>query len=494
MTTLLLCNPYFIRDDPVTRRAMDIYPLLGHGYLASHLEGRGYSTAILDTTFDRDMSSYESALAALRPAIVGVYGHVLSRDNAFRFAQRAREEGLLTVAGGPDATGYYDDYLRNGFDVVVRSEGEATAAELLDWHAAGARLQELSRIRGIAFRDEQGNVVLNEGRPYIADLDSLPFPRRDEEVYRPYLDAWRRTHGYLSLHLIGARGCPFDCAFCYRPVFGRLYRRRSPENIVRELEQLTDRFGARHFRFVDDTFVVHKQWVAELSALIRQRLPGLSFDVLSRSDLMTDELAEALAGMGVRRIYFGMESGSDEVLRHMHKGIRAEESVRAAETVRRHGMEFLSWIMLGYPGEEKKDVYATRDMLVNIKPDVLSISVAFPIRNTPFYEEVKDRIVQKRPFWKRTAENRLVFRGRYSSLFYLFAQRWIYKDVELAKRRRGLLTRPFHLLLRLAFQVGMELFSHVRNGRSASPGAMKPPPRDEDIIELQAVSSGSDQR
>lgn len=437
LTDLLLCNPYLIREDPVTRDAMDIYPLLGHGYLASYLESRGRSVELFDSTFDDDHRGFTRALDAIRPRVVGVYGHILSRDHAFAFAREARARNLLAVAGGPDATGYYDDYLNGGFDIVVRSEGEEAAAEILDWHAAGADPRELRRILGIAYLVD-GRVVVNERRPFLADLDALPFPRRDEHIYHPYLAAWRRRHGHGSLSVIGARGCPFDCAFCYRPVFGREYRMRSPANIIAEIEDASRRFGVDHFRFVDDTFVVHKKWVHEISDRMRTRGLKLTFECLSRADLMTDELATDLAAMGVRRVYFGMESGSNRVLRHMNKRLTVEQSLNAARTVRRHGLEFLSWIMLGYPGETKEDIRMTRDMLVAMKPDIVSISVAFPIRGTPFYEEVKDRLARRRNLWRRTAENRLVWKGRYPNIFYFFARQWIYKEVEIAKaRERG---------------------------------------------------------
>lgn len=223
---------------------------------------------------------------------------------------------------------------------------------------------------------------------------------------------------------------------------------RSPENIVAEIEGCIEQYGAKHYRFVDDTFVVKKQWVSEVSSHIQERGLDVSFDVLSRADLMSDEMASDLKSMGVRRIYFGMESGSDEVLKRMSKRLTAAKSVNATATVRRHGMEFLSWIMLGYPGETKEDIYLTRDMLVKIKPDILSISIAFPIRDTPFYDEVEDRIEKKRPLWRRTGENRLVFDGQYPRTFYRFAQRWIYKEVDLAKGVHKPWTRPAHHLLR----------------------------------------------
>jgi radical SAM superfamily enzyme YgiQ (UPF0313 family) len=184
--------------------------------------------------------------------------------------------------------------------------------------------------------------------------------------------------------------------------------------------------------------------------------------------------------MGVRRVYFGMESGSDEVLKHMHKGVRAEQSIRAGQIVRAHGIEFLSWIMLGYPQETKQDIYLTRDMLVQVQPNILSISVAFPIRQTPFYEEVKDRISKKRSLWRRTGENRLVFAGRYPALFYSFAQRWLYEEVELAKGSYSRLTRPLHVALKWAYRAGMELFSLKR--LEASQEAPKPAVAESDAL------------
>lgn len=193
---------------------------------------------------------------------------------------------------------------------------------------------------------------------------------------------------------------------------------------------------------------------------------------------MNEESAEDLQRMGVKRVYFGMESGSDEVLRRMSKRVTVSQSLAAAETVRRHGMEFLSWIMLGYPGETKNDVYLTRDMLVKVKPDVLSISVAFPIRDTAFHDEVKDRIEAKRPLWRRTGENRLVFSGRYPRMFYRFAQRWLHKEVELARRDHPGWARPMHWVLSQVYRLGMEAFG------------MRAPAEEEPAGDLQARQRG----
>ena len=139
---------------------MDIYPLLGHGYLASYLNGHGRSVEIFDATFERGSGSYHDALEFAKPAIVGVYGHLLSRQNAFAFAREACQRGLPAVAGGPDATGYYEEYVHNGFDVVVRSEGEETARELMEWAAAGGEPSELEHVLEVAYVTESGSVAV----------------------------------------------------------------------------------------------------------------------------------------------------------------------------------------------------------------------------------------------------------------------------------------------------------------------------------------------
>ena len=465
---LLLCNPYFIKDDPVTRRTMDIYPLIGHGYLASYLGAQGYAVDIFDGTFTNGVADYLDKLRISRPAVVGVYGHVLSRHNAFAFAHAARERGMRVIAGGPDATAYCDEYLRNGFEVVVCGEGEETAHAVMEWIGRAGSVSELHDVQGIAFRTEAGNIVNTDRRPYKKDIGTLPFPRRDRAIYEPYLEAWRRTHGYTSMPIFASRGCPFDCHFCFRPVFGRHYRVREPENVLAEIEACTSEFGATHFRFVDDIFVVRKKWVRQFSRLIQERGVHLNFDILSRADLIDENVAVDLKAMGVRRVYLGMESGSDDVLNMMNKHMKTEHSIKAANIIHRNGMEFLAWILLGYPGESKKDIYLTRDMVTKIKPDVLSISVAFPIKGTPFYDMVKDALQKKRPIWRRTAENRLVFRGRYPNPFYFLVRLWLHQEADLAKGTMPVWRRPVHVALKWAFRAGMEVLSLRRPGSTDS--------------------------
>ena len=456
---ILLCNPATLRAS--VPRPIEAYPLLGHGYVASYLENKGFSVGIFDAAFDRRrMALFREVLKTETPRVVGIYGHISSRLSAFAFAREAHRQGLLTVAGGPDATGYYAEYMRNGFDIVVRGEGEETARALMEWVRAGSKTGMLKDIAGLAYRTSEGELVVNAPRPYIDEIDLLPPPRRDEKIYTPYLASWHKARGFTSLPIMGARGCPYSCAFCYRPIFGQKYRKRSPSLIVAELEDCARRFGVQHFRFIDDTFVVDKNWVNELSDLIQQSGLNLSFDVLARPELITTDLADTLKAMGVRRVSLGMESGSERVLRSMSKGLHPEDSRNAARILRQRGIEFLSWVMLGYPGETRADIRLTRDLLKEVRPDSISISIAMPLKGTAYYEQECFPFVDKN---NQSSKESGRYRAprRYTWLFYLFARRWLLEEVYTAKAKAKGLSLFFRRPLKWMCLAGMSFTSHV---------------------------------
>lgn len=458
MKDLMLCNTVNLNNQP--SKTMEAFPLLGHGYLASYLESRGFSVSIFDAAFVHNiLGSFREALKAEHPRLVGIYGHISSRRIAIAFAREAHHQGLLAVAGGPDATGYYADYLKSGFDVVVLGEGEESVRELLIWSNSGAEMGDLMGISGLAYMNSEGEEVVNPPRPFLQDVDLIPPPRRDESVYAPYLAAWRKANGFTALPIMGARGCPYNCSFCYRPIFGRVYRKRSPELIVAELEECVRRFGVRHFRFIDDTFVVDTAWVKELSSLIQGLGHNLSFDVLARPELITSDLATELRKMGVRRVSMGMESGSDRVLRAMNKGLKADDSKNAARILHDKGIEFLSWIMLGYPGESRSDIRLTRDLLTQVRPDATSISIAVPLPGTSYHKQERYNFAQSKnqasSFLRPTQHDRA--HRRYPLFFYLFVRRWLLSEVAVAKATAKGSSPVFGQLLKWLYLAGMSV-------------------------------------
>ncbi len=273
-------------------------------------------------------------------------------------------------------------------------------------------------------------------RPLRRDLDQIPFPARDLLDLEAYRRAWTSRHGYWSLSVITTRGCPYSCAWCQKGVFGKSFRARSPESVALEIRQIKERYQPDQLRIVDDVTGINRRWVkAWRDALIEQDAV-IPFECLSRVDLIDRELLGWLQEAGCVRISFGAESGSQRVLDAMSKGTKMDEIYRAAQLCHELGIEVYFYIMVGYPGEAWSDIQLTAKLLRETLPDEFSSTIAYPLPGTPFYDQVRERLIASAD-WRHTAENRLLYRGQYSTHFYRWVQRWLRKEWQLARVRAG---------------------------------------------------------
>ena len=442
MTDLLLVNPLFLNEDAVEQDLMTPYFPLGLLYLAAVVRRSGYGVALYDGMFAEDPSQFAAALDRLRPRVVGIETLATVRANALRLAAMARRSGAVVVMGGPDPTCRPETYLqadsrnRGVADVVACGEAETTLIELLPPLLEGRRGADLGDIPGIAFLRPDGAVVRTSERPRIESLDSLPYPARDLLDIEAYRRAWRERHGYFSLSILTGRGCPYECAWCQKAVFGRTFIQRSPEQVADEMRMLKESFRPDHLRVVDDVMGIRQDWLDAWQAAVEERDASIPFECLCRVDLATDRLIETLKRAGCRRIAFGAESGSQRVLDAMQKGIRVPDIHSAAERCRRHGIDSYFYLMLGYPGEGWPEIRKTLALLRDARPSAYSVSVAYPLPGTPFFEQVKQDLLRDSD-WSGTAENRLLFRRRYSTRFYRWVQRLMYRVWMLARVRHG---------------------------------------------------------
>ena len=235
---ILLSHGYFLDLDPVERQVMRPYPPLGLLYLSAWLKRAGLSVEVFDSTF----SSPESLLARIRearPSRLGLYANLMTRARVATLITSARELGIPVIVGGPDASGNAAEYLQHGASVVVRGEGEVTLAELLsEWRDGDPPLG----VPGTSVRrgEEISHAI---DRPLIPSLAGHPWPDREAIALEPYLEIWRRHHGYGSVSLITARGCPFTCRWCSRAVYGESHRRRPVDDVVEEIAFISTRYA-----------------------------------------------------------------------------------------------------------------------------------------------------------------------------------------------------------------------------------------------------------
>jgi anaerobic magnesium-protoporphyrin IX monomethyl ester cyclase len=343
----------------------------------------------------------------------------------------AREAGWTTIVGGPEPGAYALEYLQSGADFVVFGEGEVTMQELLQAlqrRTTGA----WANISGIAWLDGDGNLHQGPPRNQIADLDAQPWPARHAIDINQYVKTWRSAHGKGSVNFITARGCPYKCRWCSHQVYGQTHRRRNPLLVVDEVEWILQQYTPDMVWVSDDVFTINHAWLRNYAAEMGRRGLRIPFECISRADRLNAEMLDLLAELGCFRVWIGSESGSQRILDSMDRGVKIEQVQQAVELSRQRGIQSGMFLMWGYEGEELEDIEATIRHVSTSKPDIFFTTVSYPIKGTPYYQRVADRLVQLRP-WSQTSDRELKIKGRHSQHFYAYADKLLRDEVQLSR-------------------------------------------------------------
>ena len=437
MTTVTLVYPYF---HPEHDRSIFRFPPLGLGYLASYLRQHHISVNLIDCTFLSQNEAIQR-VTETKPSIIGIYSMFSMKDAAMQFAKLVRKDCEMLVAGGPLPTLNPQDFLED-FDVVVVGEGEET---LLDLVHATENSRPLSRVNGIVYRNPDGKVTSTTPREFIKDLDTLSFPTRelfDNDSYKSY---FKRRYGYTTTSIITSRGCPFNCDFCSRAVFGNKFRARSAENVVQEMESV-QKLGYDRIWFSDDCFTLDKKRLLTICDEIIQRGLKVQWECLSRVDTIDMETAQKMKQAGCVRVFFGIESGNNEVLAIMKKQATTEKARQAVFTTKSAGIQAGAFFIVGYPGETDQTVLDTLKFASSLPLDYLSFTMPYPIPGTALYERVKDKIEiddWAEPRHRTLTEHKLIYRSSFSETKLKFA---IFKGTAQFRLRKILGNRVYRLI------------------------------------------------
>jgi len=431
MADIVLTHAYFLFEDEKEQQIMKPYPPLGLLYLSSYLRREGFRVELWDTTFSSRAKLFDR-LRSSETGVLGVYTNLLTRGPVLDVIAKAKQEGWTVVLGGPESANYPEEYLARGADVIVAGEGEYTLAELLPALAQRGP-HRLHGIAGVVFRDEEGTVVHNPPREQIAQLDLLPWPDRGCIDLSSYIDVWRRHHGMGSVNLITGRGCPYKCRWCSHAVFGFTHRRRNYRDCADELQYIAEEYQPDQVWYADDVFTISHHWLFDYAGELKRRGLKVPFETISRADrMMKEEVLATLAAMGCRRIWIGSESGSQRVLDAMERGVTVEQVRWAAQAARRHGIEVGMFLMWGYEGETIEDIEATIEHVKKCNPDVYLTTVAYPIKGTPYFDEVKDR-VRLSGAWEGSTDRDYDVAGRPPKSYYRLADQWLNNEVAASR-------------------------------------------------------------
>ncbi len=414
MTEVTLVYPYFhpSNDDSIFR-----FPPLGLGYIASYLKKHGISVELVDCTF-MGMNSALEKIRQSHPKIIGIQVMFSMKEKALQMAQTLRKNCDLLVAGGPLPTSNPEDFLQF-FDVVGIGEGEETMLELTKAFANG---KTMKNVKGIAYK-ENGVTVFTPPRDFIENLDEIPFPAReifDNQTYKTY---YSKNFGYTTTSVMTSRGCPFECDFCSRPVFGNGFRSRTAKNIVEEVQAVHD-LGYERVWFADDCFTLGRtRFLNICNELIRRRL-DVGWECLSRVDTIDEEVAEKMKKAGCVRVFFGIESGNDSVLKIMKKQITIKQAKEAVQTCKKAGIQVGAFFILGYPGETDRTILDTVNFASLLPLDYLSFTFPYPIPGTPLFERVKSSMITgewTEPDNLHVIKHKLLFQSPFSESKLKFA-------------------------------------------------------------------------
>lgn len=427
---ILLTHAYYLYEDPAERRVMKPYPPLGLLYIAAHLRSLGFTVDLVDSTFMR-RAEHHAAIRESRAPVIGMYVNLMTRSNALGAIGEAKKVGKTVVLGGPEPVNYAEQYLDRGADVIVSGEGELTLAELIPILRTPARVG-LERVAGTIYRDADGKTRETVPRVQIKSLDNRPYPARESIDMSQYMDIWRTHHGASSVSLITARGCPYTCRWCSHSVYGFTFRHRSPSDVADELEHIREVYNPDQVWYADDVFTISRHWLRKFADELSLRKLHFPFETISREDRLDEETVKTLAEMGCYRLWVGAESGSQRILDAMDRRTDARRMRDIIALLRDHGIRAGTFIMLGYLGETWADINATATYLKAALPDDVLTTLAYPIKGTPYYDDVEEQLVAPAD-WEKGSDRDITITGRGSRRFYQHAQRWIQSELELAR-------------------------------------------------------------
>lgn len=413
------------------------YPPLGTIQAASTVREKGHVVDLFDTNLISDPNLVLPKLESFKPDLLVLYDDGFNyltkmcltnmRNAAFQMIKLAKQKGIKVLVSSSDSTDHYDLYLNEGADIVMLGEADETLSELLKIFE---NEQSIESALGIAFQKE-GKTVTSKRRGVLRDLDQLPMPAWDLVDIEPYRKIWLEGNSEFSLNLATTRGCPYKCNWCAKPIYGNRYNSRSPKHVVDEIEYLIQNFAPDHFWMCDDIFGLKPGWVQEFDRLLKEKNLKIKYTIQSRVDLLLKEdTIDALASSGAYEIWVGAESGSQKVLDAMDKGTDVQDIYNATKMLKSKGVRIAFFLQFGYPGETKDDIQKTIDMVTELMPDNIGVSVSYPLPGTPFYDRVKSEMGSKTN-WEDSDDLDLMFENTFPKEYYRKLQRYIHRRLRL---------------------------------------------------------------
>ncbi|MBN1871062.1 MAG: cobalamin-dependent protein [Candidatus Omnitrophica bacterium] len=383
-----LINPPLIKSinrklGPIAENLFYNSAPLGLCYLGSCLEEKGHEVTIIDAAVQAlSTEKILTRLKSFRPEAIGITVLTVSSYSAYSMAGEIKKAlpDIKIIAGGPHITSNPEELANHTeIDIGVMGEGEFTLSELLD---SIKEVRGLEDVNGLVYRKDD-RLFFTPQREFIKNLDVLPYPARHLvpiELYRPQPNDQRELP---KLSMITSRGCPYPCIFCDKNVFKDRYRSFSPAYIVKEMKHLVDDYRVRDIAFVDSTFTPNRKRVIEIVDEIKASGLDVTWTCSIRANILDKELLKKMKDSGCWRVRIGIESGNEEVLRFIKKGITKEEVRRVSDWAYELDLEPKGFFMIGHLTDTKETIDETIKFACSLPLKDITVQVNTPLTNTP---------------------------------------------------------------------------------------------------------------
>ena len=367
-------------------------PSLGILFLAAKVREGGFEPKIVESDL-QNYSNEEVAQIILdeNPKFVGFTLFTVGVLNSVEIAKmvRAKNPDIHVIVGGPHISSMGVETLEkfDAFDVGIVFEGELVINDLLHALEDGTSLEAVD---GIVYRDEDAKVKVTHAPEQIKELDKLPMPAWDllpnfPDAYLPAIFDYPRAP---VATYSASRGCPFKCEFCDTSTFGAKVRYNSPQYVYNIMKYLSDTYGIKHLQFVDDLFVANQRIVGELCDLLVENPIDMTWSCTARVDTVKPATLAKMKAAKCWEISYGIESGSDVMLKSMRKSIKSQQSVDAIRWTNEAGINVKGLFMLGYPGETRETIEETKKFVSGLTLTKMNLSKFTPYPGSPIYKKL----------------------------------------------------------------------------------------------------------